>query len=353
MEPERWAEVSQAMLAVAATWEVRPKDTHPTAVIALVHLYAALWDRPTSWACVANNWQPWALPALLSIAPSFAPSPAPSPTPSPTLPAKAKQAPEAPPGTLGGALPDQSTMSRRTRRKDFMPFLERVGERLNDGAEPGVVKSVDGKPLELPNHTTDRDATWSRGVSRTSVGYKLHAIFSGNPMPDGFAITTLSTCEKQMAARMVKYLGGWGYLLADAHYDASWLHDLCRGHNHQLLCPRAKPGTGIGHHYVSPHRRRAIDLLEAPEAVNPFGHELYDRRTDIERDFSQLTCFGGGLVTLPPWVRRIWRVRNWVMCKLLINAARIRINRRAQDADASTATPTIPAATPTAEPVRA
>ena len=46
-------------------------------------------------------------------------------------------------------------------------------------------------------------------------------------------------------------------------------------------------------------------------------------RTDIERQFSQLVCFGGGLATLPPWVRRIWRVRNWVMAKLLINAVRI------------------------------
>ncbi|HWE94376.1 MAG TPA: hypothetical protein VG269_10465, partial [Tepidisphaeraceae bacterium] len=63
-------------------------------------------------------------------------------------------------------------------------------------------------------------------------------------------------------------------------------------HHHQLLCPRAKPATGI------------------------------------ERDFSHLTCFGAGLGALPSWVRRIWRVRHWVMNKLLINAARIRINRR-------------------------
>jgi hypothetical protein len=31
------------------------------------------------------------------------------------------------------------------------------------------------------------------------------------------------------------------------------------------------------------------------------------------------------LATLPPWVRRIWRVRRWVWAKLLINATRIRI----------------------------
>jgi len=304
MELERWAELSAAVSAVAVGWRRRPKDTHCTALVVRVHLWAALHDRPICWACEAANWTGRTLPEV---------------------------------------LPDQSTMSRRTRRDDFMAFQERVGERLNGKAVPGLVPAlvevVDGKPLELPNHTSDRDATWGRGVSRTSVGYKLHAISSaGNAMPDAFAITTLNVCEKRMAARMVKRLGGaggCGYLLGDGHYDASWLFDYCHHHGRQLLCPRAKPGTGLGHHYVSPHRRRAIEMLESPAAVNPFGPRLYDTRTDAERDFSGMVCFGGGLAALPPWVRRIWRVRNWVMSKLLINAARIRINRRKGLTDAA------------------
>jgi len=289
MELERWAELSAAVSAVAAGWERRPKDTHCTALVVRVYLWAALFDRPVSWACKPGNWRPAARPE---------------------------------------ALPDQSTMSRRTRRGDFMAFLERVGGRLDGRAAAGLVKVVDGKALELPDHSTDRDATWSRGVCRTSLGYKIHAVFSGNPMPDAFAVTTLNVCEKRMAARMVRRLSGGGYLLGDGHFDASWLFDYCRHHGHQVVCPRAKPGTGTGHHYVSPHRRRAIDMLEAPAAVNPFGPALYAARTDVERDFSGLVCFGGGLTTLPPWVRRIWRVRAWVTAKLLINAARIRINRK-------------------------
>src|SRR5215207_4280783 len=116
----------------------------------------------------------------------------------------------------GPARPDQSTISRRTRRADFWQFLQRVGERMAGKppaapAAPALVKVVDGKPLELPNHTTDRDATWGRCVSRTGVGYKLHAVFSpGNPMPDAFAVTTLNVCEKRMAARMVKRIAGLG-----------------------------------------------------------------------------------------------------------------------------------------------
>lgn len=288
MELELWSEVSAAISAVGNHWKRLSRLMHPTASIVRVYHWACLHDRPVSWACRAENWTP---------------------------------------ATRPDALPDQSTLSRRTRQPDFWAFLRRVGERMKGDDEPRLVKVVDGKPLELPNHTTDRDATWSRGVSRMSVGYKIHAIFAGNPMPEAFAITTLDVCEKRMAARLIKRTGRFGYLLADAHYDASWLFDVCHTRNHQLVCPRAKPRTGVGHHYVSPHRRRAIDLLEIPRSVSRFGHDLYDQRTGIEREFSQLTCFGAGLGALPSWVRRIWRVRHWVMNKLLINAARIRINR--------------------------
>jgi hypothetical protein len=290
MELELWSETAAAISAVTTNWPVHPRDQYSTAAIVRVHQWACLHDRPISWACQPRNWSP---------------------------------------STRPSQLPDQSTMSRRTRRDDFMQFLQRVGQRLNGSSGPAaLVKIVDGKPMELPNHSTDPDATWSRGVSRTALGYKIHAICAGNPMPDAVAITTLNVCEKQMAARLIQRVKGGGYLLGDAHFDASWLFDYCHYHGHQLVCPRAKPGTGEGHHYLSPHRRRAIAMLEVPEAVNRFGRELYNRRTDIERDFSQLTCFGAGLGPLPSWVRRIWRVRNWVMGKLLINACRIRINRR-------------------------
>jgi len=294
MDREHWAELSEAIGQVQRQVTPRPRDTHPTALIVRVHLWSVLHDRPTDWACRPANWGERTRP---------------------------KQ-----------PLPDQSTMSRRMRRDDFEPFLARLGRRLNGRPVATLLKVVDGKPLELPNHSGDPDARWGRGVSRTSIGYKLHVIRSAaNPMPEAFAITPLDVCEKRMAFRMVKRLdGGTGYLLGDAHYDASWLFDVCHHYRHRLLCPRAKPGSGIGHHYQSPHRLRAIDQLEPPGSLNDFGPSLYDRRTDVEREFSQLSSFGGGLAALPSWVRRIWRVRHWVWAKLLINAARIRINRKKQ-----------------------
>lgn len=325
MELELWSEVERAIRAVEAGFPRHPRDRYSTADVVRVYLFVCLHDRPTTWGCVPANWR--------------------------------GRVPRRP-----AALPDQSTMSRRTRRADFWPFLERVGRRLNatadaeeaaadangggggGGAAAGrlvAIRVVDGKALELPNHTTDPDATWGRGVSRTSVGYKIHSVSSGKPMPDALAITTLNVCEKQMAARLIRRVAALaaaaaatvgGYLLGDGHFDASWLFDACALCGHQLVCPRAKPGTGEGHHYVSTHRRRAIAMLEVPAVVNRFGRELYARRTAIEREFAQLVCFGAGLGHLPSWVRRIWRVRPWVMTKLLINAARVLIRRRRQRA---------------------
>jgi hypothetical protein len=286
MELELWTVISQAVCDVQQVLPFNPRDTHPTALIVRVHLWATLHDRPTVWACNPRNWTGKTCPKV---------------------------------------LPNQSTMSRRMRRVDFEEFLKPLQERINGKPRPSLVKIIDGKPLELPNHTTDPDAAWGRGVSRLSVGYKLHMISSGNPMPDAFVITPLDICEKQMAFRMIQRVRGSSYLLADGHYDASWLFDACRNHHHLLVCPRAKPGTGVGHHYQSRQRLRSIELLEPPGAINEFGPSLYRLRSGIERQFSQLVSFGGGLASLPTWVRRIWRVRYWVWAKLIINAVRIRI----------------------------
>jgi Transposase DDE domain len=288
MEVELWAEISQAICDVQEKFKSNPRDLYPTARIVRVHLWAVLHDRPTVWGCDPRHWTGKTRPPQ---------------------------------------MPNQSTMSRRMRRDDFQLFLQAMARRLNGKTRSCLLKVIDGKPLELPNHTGDPDAGWGRGVSRKSIGYKLHMIHSGNPMPDAFVITPLDVSEKQMAARMIRRIKGCGYLLGDGNYDASWLYDVCRLHQHLLVSPRAKPGTGIGHHYLSPQRLRSIQLLEPPGELNNFGQTLYDRRTDVERGFSQMTCFGGGLTTLPPWVRRYWRVRNWVFAKLLINAARVRIRR--------------------------
>src|SRR5438270_9811748 len=93
-----WAELSAAIGAVNARWRDSPRLTYRTAVIVRVHLWSVHHDRPMCWACDAQNWDGRRRPA---------------------------------------ALPDQSTMSRRTRRKHgkrFEAFLDAVGVELGEPA---------------------------------------------------------------------------------------------------------------------------------------------------------------------------------------------------------------------------
>ncbi len=202
-----------------------------------------------------------------------------------------------------------------------------MGRRLAGRRSVCLVKWVDGKPLPISRHSQDRDARFGRGAGGLDKGYKLHAIWGDSPIPEAFAVQPMNRDESHVAAELVTRLSGEGYLLADGNYDRRRLYDRAAQWGYQLVAPRARPGKGLGHRPKSSHRIRSIDLLEGP---SPFGRSLHRLRRSIESQFAGLTCFGGGLSCLPPWVRRLHRVRLYVHAKLLINAARIRTipNRR-------------------------
>lgn len=289
MERE-WAELSAAIRRVDMRWQDSPRLKHRTALIVRVHLWSVIHDRPTCWACERGNWDWRARPK---------------------------------------DLPDQSTLSRRMRGrlgKQFQAFLDTLSAELSGPAGSALLslKRLDGKPLPVAAHSRDPDARWGRGAGQQNNGYKLHAICSQRPMPEQWALTPLNVDERVVARRLIQRLQGSGYLLCDGLYDASDLHERAAAVNHHLLGPRRQPGTGLGHRRHSPHRLRAIQMLESPAQLNDFGRQLYQQRGQIERDFGNLVSFGGGLQGLPAWVRRIWRVRAWVHGKLLINAVRIR-----------------------------
>jgi IS5 family transposase len=230
MERE-WAELSATIGRVDARWKDSAVLTYRTAVIVRVHLWSVIHDRPACWACEAKQWD-WR--------------------------------------TRPAALPDQSTMSRRMRGKhgkQFYAFLDAVTAQIS--AAPGgagllsMLKCMDGKPLTVAAHSTDPDASWGRGAGQQSKGYKLHAIRSNGPMPEQWAVTPLNVDERVVARRLIKRLNGAGYVLCDAMYDAADLHERAAAVNHQLVCPRGKPGTGLGHRRQSRHRLRCIDMLES------------------------------------------------------------------------------------------
>jgi hypothetical protein len=283
MPHELWAQLSHAMADVARAIPRRRRQTYPAQLVVRVYLWAVLHDRPVDWATHARSWA------------------------DSTRPAK---------------IPTQSTMSRRLRHPDTLDFLHRLGQRVGGKTREGLTKRLDGKPLAIPRHTHDPDARSGRGVGGMAKGYKLHALWGQGCMPLAWSVQPMNVAEVSEAQNLLGQLQGGGYVLADANYDRNRLYDLAARHNHQLLAPRMLPFTGLGSRRHSPHRLRSIHLLE--QSPSPFGRSVHALRKQIERDFAGLVTFGGGLQSLPAWVRTLPRVRLFVHAKLIINAARLR-----------------------------
>ena len=118
MEREVWTWIV-AFVGRITNREASRRFTFCEREIVGVDLWAALHDRPTSWAWRAANW-----PA--DLRPSHRPTP--------------------------------STMSRRVRRTSFAAFLAAAQRRLRQGAPRGLLHIVDGKPLPIGNPSHDPDA---------------------------------------------------------------------------------------------------------------------------------------------------------------------------------------------------
>lgn len=286
MERDIWTRMMAALKRLPPT---RPRNAVYThGQILAVLLWAALHDRPVSWACERGNWpmQAWRR-----------------------------------------ALPDQSTMSRRLRHPETLNVLLALLMAVQGGRSAGEVLVADGKPLELSEYTRDPDATVGRGAGRMAKGYKVHLILDpGAQWVVGHQTHGLNVAETTTAAALVGRpdvpIPRGSLLLGDALFDSNPLHRATHARGCQLIAPRKQPGTGLGARRHHPNRLESIRFTEGKDRA-VWDRVLGPRRAAIERFFGAWASFGGGLHGLPPWVRRLHRVRVWVAAKLVINAARI------------------------------
>jgi hypothetical protein len=253
---------------------------YSTADIVVVYMWCVLHDRPMIWGIKRSSWPD-------DLCPSW--------------------------------LPTQSTFSRRMRRPDALRLMMEIEQAWLTVACASqlLIRMIDGKPLGVSGVSKDEDARYGRGAGGMQKGYKFYAVWATGPLPLAWALAPMNYSERTMARRLIPTLPGSGYLLGDSEYDSNELYELAAQADHQLLARKRQKHRGLGHRRQSPYRLRSIELMETP-----FGKNLYRFRRQIERDFGNLVSFGGGLASLPAWVRRFPRVRNWVHTKLLINAAR-------------------------------
>jgi Transposase DDE domain len=274
MERELWIQLYVLVVALDSRFS---RGLYRASEIVMVFLWAVVNDRPTSWACQRCNWH------------GFAPR----------------------------ALPSQPTMSKRLRSGPVMALLKQVESKLGGDPRRWWLQRIDSKPLPVGPHSKDKNAQWGHAGGGFARGYKLHTIWGNGPLPSVWQIEPMNVGDSVVARKMVKALPGEGYLIGDRQYDSNPLHRAASPH-HQVVAAQQRPGKGLGHRRHAPGRLRALELLS-----RPFGQALLKTRTQIERDFSGLTCFAAGLAPLPSWVRHPHRIYLWVQAKLLINAIRI------------------------------
>jgi hypothetical protein len=277
MEGELWTQLYHVVMGVAHRWPRRKGVVYSDAWVLLVYLWAVLNDRPQGWACQTKNWTG----ALRDLRP----------------------------------LPTASTLSTRLNQASLRLLLEPVMAAARERLPVTMLKSLDAKPLPVGPWSKDIDAAWGRAAHAKAKGYKLFAAYDG-PAVRGWRIGPMNRPEPEEATSLIPGVAVKpGYLLGDSLYDTNALHEAARTHGLQLVTPRKKPGTGLGHRRHDPGRLRSIDLLEGPGG---FGRALYKQRLSIEQRFAQSGNLACGLSPLPNWVRRPHRVALWVFGKLLL-----------------------------------
>jgi len=276
MEREHWTQLYA--LAQRLGKSLQDRGRYTTALIVGVFLWAAVHDRPVSWACRRENWPQELRPRR---------------------------------------LPSQSTMSRRLRSPSTIQLLAAIEAAFQEPSQDKALEIIDAKPLPVGGYSKDPDVRWGCAAGGHWKGYKFFAIWGHGPVPRAWQIAPMSSNERRVAQELIPRLRGQGQLLGDSQYDANYLYDWAAQHGYQLLAPRQRRG-GLGHHYQSPYRIQAIRIMEGPQR-----EDILQKRNAIERTFGNWTSFGGGLAPLPAWIRRPHRVRLWIHAKILINAVRI------------------------------
>lgn len=289
MERDLWKRIVQALRHLPRRWRrnARYRDDQ----ILAVFFWAALHDRPVSWACRRENW-----------------------------PAQAWRR----------ALPDQSTMSRRLRHPGMREQLIALLRILQQDDRVCTQLIVDGKALPVSEYTTDADARTGWGAGRYMKGYKLHLLIDSAWRVLAWRVRPMNEAEPVVAGDLLRdassaeMLPDHAVVLGDSAYDSNPLHAIAAAYGVQLVAPPKTSAGGGGHRRHHPGRLRSLRRTKGGSARRRWGR----RRGTIERYFGALASVGGGLAALPPWARREHRTELWVGAKLLIHAARISRERR-------------------------
>lgn len=220
------------------------------------------------------------------------------------------------------ALPSLSQFCKRVNSSRVGAIIDRVQESLAGSKEQAELMFIDGKALPIGESSRDPDARTGRGSGKFSRGYKAHAMGDFLGRIAAFRVTPMNEGEPTVAREhLVQHIPAGCVVLADGNYDGRKLYTAVGEQGATLLTPQKKNRrTEAAFLRTCPERRAAMERWrDEPEETQ----KLYAKRGGIERIFSALSCYGGGLGPLPAWVRRIGRVTRWVTAKVALYNARV------------------------------
>ena len=222
-------------------------------------------------------------------------------------------------------LPSRSQFCRRVRASRIERMIEAVNEELTRREHPAAVGFFDGKPLPVSGNTRDPEAKKGYAGGCFRHGYKLHAFATEDGRIRRFRVESMNTGEPNTARQLTDRIPPGCMVLADANYDSAKLYQAVRDRGAWLLTPlkgHAKSAQQL--RYMPLARKGILQLWEQDPQI---CKRTLKQRYEIERIFSALTSFGGGLSPLPGWVRRLERVRRWVAIKIAFYHARLLARR--------------------------
>ena len=287
MDKKVWSIITNMVVSVNRSHKRsgrRPK--YSDILIIRMYLWAVWHDRPMCWACLRHNYNNVFRPRN---------------------------------------LPSISQFSRRLKKECIEKMIQLVNERLSQSHSFTKLSFFDGKALAISKHSRDKDAKKGYADGSFRKGYKLHAWATQDGRIPRFRVLPMNCGEPNTARELTDLIPDGSLVLADANYDSAKLYQAVDERNSQLLTPLKGMAQSIYYlHRMPKARKRAMELWKyfAKQC-----RELLKIRYEIERIFSAVTCFGGGLNPLPAWVRTLPRVRRWVCAKLIFYHARLLIRK--------------------------
>lgn len=283
MDKRIWSIITKLIVSVnRAIPQTARRPTYSDALIVRMFIWAAWHERPLCWACDRDHYNSLFRPRR---------------------------------------LPSVSQFCRRVKTSRFQQMLDRVNQRLMQDDVPLRVTFLDGKPLAVSRHTQDSQAKMGYADGCFRRGYKLHAWANENGRILRHCVRPMNEGEPNTARTLIDRPLEGAVVLADANYDSAKLYQTVQEQGGHLVTPlKGQATSALSLRYMPLPRRRMIQLWRE----NPrLCRKALAQRVQIERIFSALTCFGGGLNPLPAWVRRLPRVERWVLAKLIIYHARL------------------------------